>query len=116
MFRFLYIAGAEQETPETCGSPANTLVACSLVAMDYIAAKLICKLNTLGVNVGDFLACVIEMLPSDIDDTFESIINGLVAGGVTTLSICPYVINFWSDSLNSMCSDVSAQLDALLGF
>lgn len=114
---FFFIYSAETDpgpTGVTCGSPADNVLACSILEFFIILGQLLCKINTLAINIGNFLACVMDLLPPAIGALFQIIINGLVNGGEITLAICPYVFQTWNASLNSLCPGIYSSLNILL--
>lgn len=83
-------AGLESSPALTCGSPANSKLACTFVLIFIILLKLLCQTYQLGIDVGTFSACLsATYFPSSFGVVFEGIMNGLVLGAEWTQEVCP---------------------------
>lgn len=81
-----------------------------------ILTQLVCILITIGVDLDEyFVTCLLGLLPFPFDVVFQSIIDGFDDGGDILKDVCPYILETWSGSIESMCPVSLTTLNIILG-
>lgn len=76
-----------------------------------------CALDETLVKVidwSDFLICAVDLLPIGLRNLATAVTNGILDGLKITAGPCNQVINYFDDSLNSMCPGLYNSTNVLL--
>lgn len=98
-----------------CGVDGSSLIACSILEFFVIFVGTVCELLKIIKQIGPFVACLASLLTPPFDTMLTSIINGVVEGADWTLNACPGALQIYKREVITMCPNIFATVDGVLG-
>lgn len=87
---------------------------CTIIEGYSITERILCALDSTAINVVTFANCLVDRLPVGRITVATAIMNGLISGLNITGAPCAQAIDFFDDSLDSLCPGLYDRTNGIL--
>ncbi|XP_037052392.1 uncharacterized protein LOC119085943 [Bradysia coprophila] len=98
-------------------------LSCTIIAGYSLTERVLCALDSTTIELAAFLPCLLDQLPVGVNNVATSVMNGLLMGLNITGEPCAQALQFFDDSVESLCpaqrnqvSETSEQILNLISF